>query len=526
MARTSLPKALDPRFAAMKGGMMADGPAAETVSSAKAWGSERPAARENPLAKSGRLSELLGPPAAEDAGPELSTKAGAKSLEHQLVDRITMGATPAEIDTAESLGFEDYLETQLAYKSLDDSELEDALAAQFPTLGLNSRRLWQIYANDPFEPALDLMDATIYRAIYSPRQLFERMVIFWSDHFSIDIFDDWPLYLKPIDDRDVIRRHALGKFPELLSASAHSPAMLTYLDNDTNRNLGLNENYGRELMELHTLGADRGYTQKDVVEVARCFTGWTFHSPYANRQRAGEFRYWEDVHDPKKKRVLGQRIKPRGGKKDGEKVLEILVEHPNTAEYIAFKMARYFLGYDPPASVVESVAQRYLATGGDIKAMLRAILTRENLRRSTPKLKRPFHYLISAMRSLRANLISPRQLWSAIAQAGHLPFAWTTPDGYPDDEIYWSGLMLPRWNFVFSALAGDLASIEVDTSAYRPKFTPKRQARLIDQNLSNKTFARSTTKEIERHLRGGERTRQRVDEALALGLVSPEFQSY
>jgi hypothetical protein len=226
--------------------------------------------------------------------PEPPPPAGDLML--MLVRRVTNGVTPEEMDLALSLGFNAYLSHHLNWESVDDGEVEAFLGASYPAL---SQPVEQLYSQDRNLVQTQLTDATIYRAAFSKRQLYERMVHFWTDHFNI--YYPKVNYLKVIDDREVIRRHALGNFGDLLWASAHSAAMLEYLDNTRSRGNNVNQNYARELMELHTLGVDGGYTQTDVEEVSRCLTGWTLGG-------RGTFRFDPTGHDFTAKTVLGHTI--------------------------------------------------------------------------------------------------------------------------------------------------------------------------------------------------------------------------
>ncbi len=257
-------------------------------------------------------------------------------VERRLVRRATMGATVSDLERLSELGYDGWLAEQLDYESLDDAGLESVLGDAFPTINLSSQQILERYVGDPGTPIFHLINARLYRAIYSRRQLFERMVTFWSDHFHTALFSDAGYLLKPVDQREVIRRHALGSFRELLHASARSPAMLVYLTNDSNVKGHPNENYARELMELHTMGADQGYTQRDVIEVARCFTGWTLRGPGSGQ--FGEFFFDAASHDDGEKTVLGQVIPAGGGIEDGERVLDILAGHFRTSRFIAEKL--------------------------------------------------------------------------------------------------------------------------------------------------------------------------------------------
>jgi uncharacterized protein (DUF1800 family) len=227
--------------------------------------------------------------------------------------------------------------------------------------------------------AYDLSEGKLARAIFSSRQLEEQLADFWYNHFNVYLDKGADRFLVPSYEREAIRPHLLGRFRDLLEATAQSPAMLFYLDNwqsvgpDTQRRpakakrpaRGLNENYARELMELHTLGVDGGYTQKDVTEVARCFTGWTIRAP----QQGGDFFYNDRVHDKGEKTVLGVRIPAGGGRDDAEKVLDILAAHPSTAHFVSRKLAQRFVADDPPPQMIEKMAKKFHDSHGDLLAI-------------------------------------------------------------------------------------------------------------------------------------------------------------
>ena len=314
----------------------------------------------------------------------------------------------------------------------------------------------------------DLQRAKILRAVYSDRQLYEMMVDFWENHFSIFANKDDDRYLLTAFDRETIRPFALVRFRDLLGATAHSPAMLYYLDNwrssvprpypakgdkPAGTDGGFNENYARELMELHTLGVDGGYTQKDVQEVARCFSGWTIQKP--NEQ--GLFLYRPGLHDDGEKIVLGHKILAGGGIADGERVLDILATHPSTAKFIATKLARRFISDDPPQSVIDRAAAVFLKTDGSIRETLRAIITSPEFFSTSAyraKTRSPFEYVAAAMRALNAETDGDRPVLDFIGRMGQPLFGRITPDGYSDRAEQWlsSGAMIARLNFA-SALA-------------------------------------------------------------------------
>lgn len=308
-----------------------------------------------------------------------------------------------------------------------------------------------------------LTQAALLRAVYSKWQLRERMAAFWSDHFNIygrKVVDFGKAYATThlsyylqADQMNVVRRHALGRFPDLLQASAHSPAMLGYLDNQLSHAGVANENYAREIMELHTLGVGGGYTQRDVQEVARCLTGWTIEDRFAHRR--GTFRFDPARHDNGEKRVLGQTIPAGGGEADGVRVLTILSSHPATARFIAGKLVRHFHGSDDPART-NRLAAIYTATGGDIAAMLRPLLVSDDLPDAPPILKRPWDFLASALRHADADTDAGAGVQKHLLAMGQPLFEWPMPNGYPEKTTAWTGSFLARWNFACALAGGNI----------------------------------------------------------------------
>lgn len=441
----------------------------------------------------------------------------------RLAQRATMGATAADIARIEELGYNGWLAEQLEYEFLDDSLLEDALADALPTIHMTPAQILNSYSNNPAVPIFELITARLYRAVYSPRQLYERMVTFWADHFHIALFSDAGYLLKPTDQREVIRRHALGNFRELLHASAHSPAMLVYLTNDSNVAGSPNENYARELMELHTLGADRGYDQQDVIEVARCFTGWTLEQAGSG---FGRFRFDSAAHDDGEKIVLGRVIPAGGGVEDGERVLDILADHVLTSKFIAEKLARYLWGYKPPTGIVNRAAEVFRSSDGDIKQVVKTILKRSRIRNAKPKLKRPFHLATSTARALGADIRTPFAVLQKLLDAGHLPYYWNPPNGYPDSEEYWSGFLLPRFNLgaeLHSNRTGGMVPAE-------ELLAPGRSAAQIVDDIDRALFDQTMSETVRTTLRGfldaAPINAKRTREAIGLAVASPEFQTY
>ena len=303
----------------------------------------------------------------------------------------------------------------------------------------------------------------LLRAVYSERQLQEVLTDFWFNHFNVDAtkIEDRPVMVAY--ERDVIRPHVLGKFRDLLEATAKSPAMLFYLDNWLSAGRRLNENYGRELLELHTLGVDGGYTQHDVIDVARCFTGWTMANPHDGLG----FLYDDRKHDRGEKRVLGHRIKAGHGIEDGEQVLDIVARHPATARFIATKLARRFVADNPPPALVDRVARRFRQTDGDLREVMRAIFTSPEFVAAPAfdaKVKSPFEFVASALRATRATITNPRAFVATIASMGEPLYQCQPPTGYAERAAAWvnTGALVSRLNFALAFAANGLNAAIVE----------------------------------------------------------------
>lgn len=386
----------------------------------------------------------------------------------------------------------------------------------------------------PQRLSAELQASRIRRAVYSERQLLEVMVDFWSNHFNVFAGKGADRWLLPAYDRDTIRPNAMAKFGTLLEATAKSPAMLFYLDNfqsvspnafrpgaslrpriqpleplrridrDPDRRdlmimrgdavqplrvprpaqqqrRGINENYARELMELHTMGVDGGYTQKDVQEVARCFTGWTIFAPRgagaaanalmgeAGRRNAGTFFFNARVHDDGEKVVLGHKIPAGGGIKDGLMVLDILSHHPSTAKFIATKLVRHFVADTPPPSLVDRVAATYTKTDGDIREMLKTIFFSKEFNSSEAyraKIKRPFELVVSAIRTLGADTNGGPGTHQWLQRMGEPLYGFQTPNGYSDAAESWvnTGGLLERMNFALALASNRIPGTRVNLS--------------------------------------------------------------
>jgi uncharacterized protein (DUF1800 family) len=363
----------------------------------------------------------------------------------------------------------------------------------------------------------------------------------------------------------VIGPRVFGKFEDLLRATAESPAMLFYLDNwlsaspnaklqgrDLRRQImreqgmvnrngkipkinkrGLNENYAREIMELHTLGVDGGYTQKDVQEVARCFTGWTLRNPRAG----GDFFFNPNIHDDGEKVVLGQKIPAGGGMKDGERVIKMLAHHPSTAKFISTKLARKFVSDNPSRSLVDKMANTFLKTDGDIREVLRAMFNSqefwapENYR---AKIKTPFEMTVSAVRALGAETTGNPAFHRWMAQMGEGLFMAQPPTGYPDTSEHWvnTGALLERMNFALALSANRIPGTRVDLTALDRGITTGRPAETVDRyvklllrgEISPQSRATIDKALSESKVAGGNQPGADVARIAGLILGSPEFQ--
>ena len=397
----------------------------------------------------------------------------------------------------------------------------------------------------------ELQASRILRAVYSERQLQEVMVDFWTNHFNIFANKGADRWLLPAYDRDTIRPHAMRQFSTLLQATAQSPAMLFYLDNFQSvspnamqrpraqqQRRGINENYARELMELHTLGVDGGYTQKDVQEVARCFTGWTIFQPRggaaaanailgeAGRRNAGTFFFNARVHDDGEKTVLGHKIPSGGGIKDGLEVLDILSRHPSTAKFIATKLVRHFVADDPPKSLVDRVAATFTKTDGDIRESLKTIFLSKEFNSTEAyrvKIKRPFELVVSAIRTLGAETNGGPGTHQWIARMGEPLYGFQTPNGYSDAAESWvnTGGLLERMNFGLALAGNRVQGTRVDLS----KFTngDKSQAKVMDESLKTILAGEISATTRETILKQLDQA-DPVTKVVGLILGTPEFQ--
>ncbi len=438
------------------------------------------------------------------------------------LNRLGYGPRPGDLERVKQMGLENWIELQLHPEKLDEPILQARLS-RLPAANLNSQALLAEYPQpdtaakrlgitvDEYRKQMDaeahppqgvrpkpsklpqealnqLQQAKALRAIYSQRQLQEQLTDFWFNHFNVFANKDLDLWLLASYENDVIRSHVFGRFRDLLEASAKSPAMLFYLDNYLSAdpqaakrlrshpeklrgrqyaslppvgNRGLNENYGRELMELHTLGVDAGYTQQDVIEVARCFTGWTIR----NARTKPEFAFDDRVHDPQPKNVLGKKIHA-GGIRDGEQVLDLLARDPHTAHHLALELAQHFVSDNPPAALVDRMAVAFRKTGGDLREVMRAMVySPEFWSRSAyrAKIKTPFELVVSTTRALGTDVDTALPLVNWITRIGEPLYQCLPPTGYSDKASAWvnAGALLNRLNFALALAGNHVAGSEV-----------------------------------------------------------------
>ena len=509
-------------------------------------------------------------------------RVGALSSDERVrhvLNRLAFGPRPGDEAAVRAIGVERWIARQLEPDSIDDGDV-DTVLAHFPTTSLALADAAQLYARPaalraaphrdptprlPMTPCADrsattlahlearddslvltqaeragsrlltdLQATKLARAVVSRRQLQEVMVDFWENHFSVYSGKGPERYLLLPFDRDVVRPHALGRFHELLGAVARSPAMLYYLDNwqsaaeperptlaqrGRGARRGINENFGRELLELHTLGVDGGYTQQDVIEVARAFTGWTIEDP----ERVGRFVFRPELHDAGPKLVLGDSLPAGRGVEDGEAVLTLLAQHPATARFIATKLVRRFVSDTPPASLVKRAARTFRDSGGDIRAVLRTIFSsREFFSRAAyrAKIKSPFELVASALRGLGAAADTTPRTAQLVAQLGEPLYGHDAPNGYPETGRPWlgSGAVLGRINLGLALAAGQAPGVTVSRWLKQVGVEREPYARQVDAIVAE-LLGGPVPAELRALV-------QRGDATTTVGLVlgSPDFQ--
>ena len=447
------------------------------------------------------------------------------------------------------------------------------------SLGVDPDAVPRAVADDSRRPqriVAELSMAKMTRAIYSERQLQQVMDDFWFNHFNVYAAKGADRWLLTSYERDAIQPHTLGKFRDLLEATAKSPAMLFYLDNHLSADpraaqrvqqermqrqrmrawrygspypqqnpqaqskkqnvRGLNENYGRELMELHTLGVDGGYAQKDVTEVARCFTGWTIEKP----REDAKFKFDDRLHDPDPKFVLGKKIHA-GGMKDGEEVLDLLAHHPSTAKFISTELVRRFVSDAPPQTLVDKMSKTFLSTDGDIRAVLHTMIySPEFWSRDAynSKIKTPFELVVSTARALGTDVDTPLPLVQWTARIGEPMYECQPPTGYSDKADAWvnTGALLNRMNYSLALAENRMRGSRSDVSSLLGLESSADAKVALDRAVQvflDGQIADSTVKTLEEELDNPQIVQARLDDPVKqvnLGVIAglvlgaPEFQ--
>ena len=515
------------------------------------------------------------PGATQQAGPgTLQLPRVSWSAEEQAVhvlDRLAYGPSPRDFRQVEEMGPAAWIAWQLRPGDIDDRAVERRLA-DFPSLAMSTRELVASYPRAkkvaeakgislegkrpealraelaevvgafhlPRQVGAELVAARLIRATESRRQLQEALVDFWFNHFNVSADKGAVRWMVSPYEREAIRPHLFGSFRELLGAVAHHPAMLFYLDNWASTRegfsapkrgrLGLNENYARELLELHTLGVDGGYTQEDVREVARCFTGWGIRKPNED----GSFEFHPAAHDRGSKHVLGVEIPAGAGMEDGERVLDLLAAHPSTARFIARKLAQKFVMDAPPPALVDRMAQVFLQSSGDLTATYRALFESPEFWSDTArgsKVKTPLEFTVSAVRALGGTTAGDVPLVQALNRMGQLLYRAQPPTGWPEVAQPWvnPGALVARIDFGLKLASGRLTGTEVPLPPVDgpPEQMVDRTARaILHRPLGEQTratvLAALGASDV---MPDGER--RRIDEAKLVGLLlgAPEFQN-
>lgn len=500
------------------------------------------------------LEGVVGPDLPRNVGAAPRLSGSQELLFERVLQRTTFGPRPGDTERIRSIGSDAFIEEQLAPERIEESKSLKRMLGELYSLDADITTLPNYDASMGPETAIrpllidllklhnfvkpaaaeglaatELRQASVLRATYSRRQLNEVLVAFWTDHFNVDQRKGTCKWMKTLDDA-ALRTHAMGRFRDLLSTSARSPAMLVYLDNQLNRRRDpksgdeANENYARELLELHTLGVNGGYTQQDVREVARCLTGCGVGA--AEGRRPGEFTFHRDLHDNGEKHVLGVRIPAGQGEGDLDQVLDILASHPSTARFIAKKLCRRFICDQPPASAVDRAARVFLETDGEIRHVVATILRSAEFRDSqNRKYKRPFEFTVSAMRALDATT-DGRGVLPYLESMGHLPFTRPSPDGYPDDAASWATSLLSRWNLVIELIENRIPGTTVRPQRLAQATGTTDAASLVDR-LTRSALGRSAPLALLSQLENAEPAPDSIEglkQCLALILCSPEFQ--
>jgi uncharacterized protein (DUF1800 family) len=547
-----------------------------------------------PVTGGGRLNSRPRPPVvAAPAAPLTPPDSALHAL-----NRLAYGPRPGEVERVAARGVMRWIDRQLTPDQIDDGALARR-EREFPLLTYDRRDLAALYldvqrerrerqraADSMAERPLDTPRAqqgrrlagefeqlAAMRAVLSERQLYEVMVDFWTNHFNVYVAKGADRFLAPDYIERTIRRRALGRFEELLIATAESPAMLFYLDNwesvapgstppaapqlrgrpffgrrpalfppprdpaqpDSQRQRaldrqpkGLNENYARELLELHTLGVDGGYTQQDVIDVARIFTGWGIKRP----QEGGDFQFHDWAHDRGEKRVLGVRFPEGHGQDEGIRLLKLLANQPATMHHVSGALCQRFVNDDPPDGCVDDAVAAWKRSHGDIREVLRAIVQGAEFWAATnvrAKVKTPLEFVVSAARAVAAEPDTTPRLAQVVARLGEPLFLHVAPDGYPEREAAWvnSGALLDRMNAAVALAAGKLPGVVVNLDSIVPATgDPERLIAAADREILGGTMSDRTKRVFREQLADVRDPIQARALAVGLTLGGPEFQKH
>lgn len=545
-----------------------------------------------------------------ESSPAKAPSMNAQKRAAHALNRLAFGPRPGDLERVQKMGVDAWIEQQLHPEKLDDSAVQARLAP-YRTLNMSAREMIENFPppqvlkaiaegkqslpEDPAKRAMyetqleaykarrerkaaedagnapseidpqpmvrpqrliitELAGAKLVRAVYSDRQLEEVMTDFWFNHFNVYFNKAADRYLTTSYERNVIRKHAFGKFEDLLVATATSPAMLFYLDNfqsvgpdspagkgemgrgrglrrfarqvppanGTRTKRGLNENYARELMELHTLGVDGGYTQQDVTEVAKVFTGWTIRQP----RQGGGYEFRPQLHEPGDKKVLGKTIHS-GGEDEGRQVLHMLATSPATAKFISKKLAVRFVADDPPRALVDRMAQTFTTTHGDIRAVLRTLFKSPEFWAPDAyraKVKTPFEFVVSALRGTGSEISDPRQLLQTLNQMGELLYGMQPPTGYSMKAETWvnSAALINRMNFSLALSAGRVRGVQMSNEMSAANTNDPAALDSLTRALLAGDVSANTQATVRKQLADPSSAQPAMLAGLLLG--SPEFQ--
>ena len=484
----------------------------------------------------------------------LSTNVARSALANSkvvhLLNRMSLGISPGDIDRVQSMGIDRYIQQQLNPDPISEPAILTNRLAKLETINLSPVELFQRYnpnrqvnGQPPSQEVKKIqqqqvkqvtneaIEARLWRSIYSQRQLQEVMVDFWYNHFNVYADKGIDRLWVGAYERETIRPNALGKFRNLLGATARHPAMLFYLDNwqnsapdATNKGKfrGINENYARELMELHTLGVDGGYKQDDIVMLAKILTGWGFKQPGQKIPDGYSFKFNADRHDFSNKLFLDRSISG-SGIAEGDLALDLLSKHPSTARHISFKLAQYFVADNPPKSLIDKLSKRFIATDGDIKLVLATLFDSPEFWNSKyygKKFKTPYQYAISSIRSTGMDVNNIKPLNDFLKQLGMSIYGCPTPNGYKNTQEAWLNpdSMTRRINYAANLANGKLPiSASITTAAnslptsQMVKIDPVALATTLGNNFSTRTQQALSSSSPE------------IRSALILG--SPEFMN-